>query len=319
MKHVRPKIVISACIEHSAVRYDGTMISDEVVRKLKDFVDFMPVCPEVAIGLGSPRDTLRLVKKDGNIQLLSTTKGQDYTDEMDTFTSKYLRNILSKDVDGFILKAKSPTCGTDKVKVYKGIGKAMPDQPIQNGLFAQGIVDSYIDTPIETERRLSNFKIREAFLIKTFAMASFREVKSIKQLQDFHRNNKYLFMSFHQYHMKALGNIASNRDKREFEEVYKEYKKQLHVLFSSPLTMNKRINVLAHIYGYFKKQLSQSEKDFYFSTQDDYANGYIPFSTTLRILHSFIVRFDQDYLSNQTIFEPYPKELITQLDSGKHL
>lgn len=319
MKHARPKIVISACIEHSSVRYDGTMISDEVVRKLKQFVDFMPVCPEVAIGLGSPRDTLRLVKKDGKIVLVSTTKGEDFTEQMDTFSRKYIETLQKKIVDGFILKAKSPTCGTDKVKVYKGIGKAMPDQPIQNGLFAQNIVERYLQQPIETERRLSNFNIREAFFIQIFTFASFREVKTIKELQNFHKMNKYLFMSFHQLHMKNLGNIAANRDKHSFEVVYQNYKELLQVLLACPLTKNKRINVLSHIYGYFKKYLSPSEKTFYFDTQNDYLVGRVPYSVTLNILRSFIVRFDQDYLSNQTIFEPYPKELITQLDSGKQM
>ena len=319
MKHPRPKIVISACIEHSSVRYDGTMISDEVVRKLKDFVDFLPVCPEVGIGLGSPRDTLRLVKQEDKIALVSSTKGTDHTDAMDNFSKKFINSLMRKEIDGFILKAKSPTCGTDKVKVYRGLGKAMPDRPIQNGLFADKIVTNYTTTPIETERRLSNFNIREAFFIQVFTLAAFRQVQSVKELQLFHKTNKYLFMSFHQLHMKNLGNIAANRDKKSFEEVYIDYKEKLQTLLSSPLTKQKRINVLTHIYGYFKKQLSQTEKEFYFDVQNDYLKGHIPFSVTLKILRGFIVRFDQDYLSNQTLFEPYPKDLVTQLDSGKNL
>lgn len=319
MTHSRPQIVVSACIEHSAVRFDGTMISDPVVRKLKQFVDFKPVCPEVAIGLGSPRDTLRLVKKGDKILLLSSVEGVDHTDSLMAFNKKYFDKLVKQDIDGFILKAKSPTCGTDRVKVYKGIGKAMPDQPVQNGLFAEDVTIKYPKTPIETERRLSNYKIREAFFIQIFTMASYRSVSSMKDLQNFHRINKYLFMSFHQLYMKNLGNIAANRDKLDFTEVYTLYKEKLYQLLASPLTKQKRINVLSHIYGYFKKQLSLSEKEFYFETQNDYLNGRVPFSTTLSILKSFIVRFDQGYLSSQTLFEPFPKELIVQLDSGKQL
>ncbi len=319
MKHIKPKIMISSCIEHSAVRFDGTMISSEVIRQLKDYVTFITVCPEMAIGLGSPRPTLRLIKTEQGIKLYSPSNEKDYTSVMQEFTHNYIQTLLKKDVDGFVFKAKSPTCGIDKIKVYQGETYSMPSQSVQNGVFADEILNTFNSLPVETERRLSNFSIREAFFIKIFTLAAFKQITSVKELQEFHRVNKYLFMSFHQHKMKKLGNIASNRYKEPFNEVYKAYKLMLDDLFASPITKRKRINTLEHIYGYFKRDISSEEKDFYFTAQKDYKNGHIPFSTTLRILQGFVIRFDQKYLFDQTIFEPYPKELITQLDSGKKI
>lgn len=314
----RPKVLISACIEHSSVRYDGTMISDEVVRALKKYVDFMPVCPEVAIGMPSPRDTIRLVQREGEeLKLLSSVEGIDYTEKMKNFTSKYVSKI--KDVDGFILKAKSPTCGTDKVKVYRGTGKAHTREPVPNGMFANDIVEKYSDYPIETERRLSNFSIREHFFIQIFTTALFRDIKKNGELVDFHTRCKYLFMTYNQTGLRRLGNIVANHDRLPLQIVLEKYEAELRILFKNPPSRNKRINVLTHIYGYFKNQLSDNDKTYYFQVQDDYLKGHIAYSGVLGILYSYAIRFGEEYLLKQYLFEPFPKQLIQELDSGKKI
>lgn len=321
MNHVKPNIFISACIEHSPVRFDATMISSQVVKDLKPYVNFIKVCPEVAIGMPSPRETIRLIQDNDSVKLVSSNEGHDYTEDMLSFSRKYTSNLISKDIDGFILKAKSPTCGTDKIKVYKGIGKSQPLSTVPNGLFAQEIVDSFELYPIESERRLSNFNIREHFYIRIFTLARFRFVENtpIKHLVDFHSKHKYLFMGFNQLTMKKMGNVVANHQKLPKEVVYENYKSLLFKLLSKPSSREKRINVLTHIYGYFKDSLTIDEKNYYFETQNDYLNGHVPYSSPLRVLKSFVIRFQEKYLIDQYVFDPYPKQLITQLDSGKTL
>lgn len=313
--------MVSACLEHSSVRFDGTMISDEVVRKLKEVVDFTAICPEVAIGMTAPRDAVRLVQRKGEeLKLLSSIKGADWTDKMNEFTSKYIANLKKKEWDGFIVKAKSPSCGIKNVKIYQDIGKAHVVSGKNRGMFGGALEDAYADYPIETERRLSNFLIRENFYIQIFTRASFRDVKEsgkIRNLVKFHSDNKYLFMTYHQNGLRRLGNIVANHTKETFETVVERYEIELVSLFQSPPTSKKRLNVLTHIYGYYKEKLSQEEKDYYFETQEDYLQGHLPYSSPLRILKGFAIRFNERYLMDQTIYEPYPKSLIVQLDSGK--
>lgn len=322
MNHPKPIILISACLEHSPVRFDGTQISDQVIRDMKEFVQFKPVCPEMAIGMPAPRDTIRLIRPKGErLQLVSSKEGVDFTDDMLSFSKKYIDKTFNHSYDGFILKAKSPTCGTDKVKVYKGVGKSQPLESVQNGMFAEEVVTRYENYPIESERRLSNFNIREHFFIRVFTTARYKEIKdmSIKHLVSFHSQHKYLFMTYNQTIMKNMGNVVANHEQKSVKEVYGSYFELLLQLFRHPATKQKRINVLTHIYGYFKDQLSNDEKAYYFETQNDYLQNHIPYSSPLRILKGFAIRFDQGYLLDQIIFDPYPIKLLTQLDSGKKI
>lgn len=322
MKHPKPVILISACIEHSPARYDGTTISCQTVKDMWDFVQFIPICPEMSIGMPAPRDTIRLTQKKGeNIKMVSSTEGIDFTEAMLSFSKKYVETTLDKSIDGFILKAKSPSCGTDKVKIYDGAGKSQPFGSTQNGIFASEIVDYYHEYPIESERRLSNFNIREHFYIRIFTTARFRRINVVKMkgLVEFHSIHKYLFMTYNQKIVKTLGNIVANHDNYPIDEVYKSYYDALLMLLSKPATRPKKINVLTHIYGYFKSVLSDAEKAYYLETQNDYLQGHIPYSSLLRILESFSIRFNDTYLMNQVIFDPYPKQLTTELDSGKKI
>jgi len=322
MDHPKPIILISACLEHSPARYDGTTISDQVVRDMKEHVQFIPVCPEMAIGMSAPRDAVRLTQqKGGDLKLVTSIKGLDFTDKMLSFTRKYIDKTFKKSYDGFILKAKSPTCGTDKIKVYQGTGKSQLFGTVPNGMFADEIVNRYENYPIESERRLSNFNIREHFYIRVFTTARYKEIRNtpVKNLVQFHTEHKYLFMTYNQTIMKNMGNIVANHNHLPVEQVYDLYYQLLVLLFNNPATKQKRINVLTHIYGYFKDQITNDEKAYYFETQNDYLQNHIPYSNPLRILKGFSVRFNQSYLIDQIIFEPYPKKLLTQLDSGKKI
>lgn len=319
--YIRPNIFISSCIEFDSCRYDGTKISDEFVRRLNDFVNFTRVCPEMMIGLGSPRDSLRLVERKGEtLKLLESKSGNDYTDRLNDFSDKYVERLKSKNIDGFILKAKSPTCGLHTVKVYYDTGKAHVRGAKNHGMFAAKLLETFPNVPAETERRISNYTIRDRFFVQIFTLANYRDIKTrlkAKELVAFHTNNKYLFMCYNQTTLKAMGNIVANHDHLDAATVFDNYEVKLRSLLSKEQNVKKRINVLTHIYGYFKDVLSVNEKEYYFTMLDDYLNSKIPYSSILSLLESWVIRFDQQYLINQTIYKPYPKELLTLIDSGK--
>jgi uncharacterized protein YbgA (DUF1722 family)/uncharacterized protein YbbK (DUF523 family) len=323
-KFSKPTIVLSACIEHKKLRYDGSVISSDFVKRLIPFVHFKLVCPETEIGLPSPREALRLVRKehDGEVQLLSSIHGVDHTQDMVDFTNRYIHDLKDEAIDGFLLKAKSPTCGFNGVKVYRDVGKANVYSQKQSGFFGGALVEAYPTHPLQTERHISNFVLRDHFYTSIFTLARFRTLKEdhkMKELVAFHSEFKYLFMTFSQSILNELGQIVANHEKRPSKMVYDFYEEKLRILLKEEPSKKKRINVYTHMYGYFKDRINKEEKDFFFETLNNYQNEKVPYTNVLTILISHAIRFNEKYLRQQMIFTPYPKELLLVNDSGKQL
>lgn len=319
----KPTIVISKCIEHDHCRYDGSMITSEVVQMLKPYVNFVTVCPEMAIGLPAPRESLRIVRDEKMVDhLVFSQNGKEKTEDMLIFSTTFLEGLNRAEIDGFILKHRSPSCGMNDVKMYKGIGKSNVIPGKTNGIFGAKVLELYPNVPVENEGRMRNYNLRESFLIAVFAIRAFKEVKfegKMKDLVKFQSNNKYLFMALSPGHLKSLGKIVANHDKKSFEEVGDLYEKTLIKLLLSPMDRGKNINALLHVFGYFKELLQSEEKVYFLDTLDLYNQKKVPFSVLLGILRSWSIRFKVDYLMNQTIFEPFPVELFDVTDSGKGL
>jgi len=308
----KPIVLISKCIEHGSCRYDGNSISDGFVKTLKEYVNFKPVCPEVAIGLGIPRQAIRIIYKEGDLRLVSSKAGVDVTDEMKSFTSGYIES-LSEIYDGAILKSKSPSCGIKNVKVYKDIGKVPSLSQKTIGFFGGEINKVFYDLPVEDEKRLISPLIKDHFLTQLFSVARFhqmRQDKSLKALVEFQSHNKYLLMSYHQLNQKKLGKIVANHEKYSVEEVYKKYETLLKRTLKTPLQRGKNINMLMHILGYFKDELTANEKAYFLDVLEDYNKKNVSIRIPLAILRSWVVRFEEPYLLKQTIFAPYPIELM---------
>lgn len=308
---VKPVIVLSACIEHENCRYDGSHIGSEVIQKLKEYVDFVLVCPEMAIGLPSPRESIRLVKRDsvGYVQLLGSQSETDYTQKMDDYANNYLSNINPNDIDGFIMKSKSPSCGIGQVKLYKDLVKAPLITGRHVGAFGGKVKEYFPTFPIEHEMRLTNEKIREHFLITIYTRARFKKVEKMKDLVKFHSDNKYLFMVYNQSSLNRLGNIVANHERYPVNTVKEKYFEELLRTLNRMPNRNRNINTLAHIYGYFKNDLKLKEKVYFNDTLAKYRKNILPISAVLSILKSWVIRFDNQYLLTQTIFEPYPDAL----------
>jgi uncharacterized protein YbgA (DUF1722 family)/uncharacterized protein YbbK (DUF523 family) len=314
---VKPAVIVSKCIEFESCRYNGLMISSDVVKRLKHHVHFSPVCPEVEIGLGIPRNPIRLVMVDGKARLIQPATKDDVTDKMNHFTSSFLDSL--DEVDGFILKSRSPSCGTKDVKVYSGTEKGMAVHR-SKGFFAGSVLDRFSHLAIEDEGRLTNFRIREHFLTKVFTLARFRQVKESRymgELVRFQSENKFLLMAYNQTELRILGKIVANHEKRPKVEVFKNYELHLWSAFARPSRHTSNINVLLHGLGGFSKKLSSDEKSFFLNTIEEYRDERVPLSVPLSILKSWAVRFEDNYLVNQTFVEPYPVELMEITDSGK--
>lgn len=309
---IKPKIVISSCIEHCNCRYDKTYIANKYVKKMKDFVDFIQVCPEMEIGLGTPREAIRLIKRDGEdkILLVGSQTGKDVTDIMDKFTSNFIENLDADEIDGFILKSKSPTCAVAQAKMYKNIGKAHTIPGKFKGKFGGRIKEFYLDHPVEHDMRLTNDQLRDHFLINVFARAKFKKISKIKELVKFHSEYKYLMMVYNQSSLKKLGNIVANHNHNIFEEVKKQYFSEMINTFKRLPNTMRYVNTLLHIYGYFKNDINNKEKSFFLDALNKYQEDKLPLVVILNLLKSWVVRFDNNYLMNQTIFEPYPIELM---------
>ncbi len=317
---VRPKVVVSRCLEFDHCRYNGDMISSPTVAKLKDYVDFIPVCAEVEIGLGVPRSPIRIVLDEGGHRLVQPASGKDVTESMETFCADFL-DSLGENVDGFILKFRSPSCGLKDVKVYPSLGKSGAIEKT-SGYFGGAVLKRYYSLPIEDEGRLRNSRIKEHFLTKLFALADFRKVKaeaSMKELVRFHTENKFLLMAYNQAELKKLGAIVANHEKKPFNEVISEYEVHLSSAFSRPPKYTSSINVLMHALGHFSDKLSNAEKALFFDWIQKYREGKTSLCPAINTIRSWIVRFEDQYLMNQTFFKPYPEGLMEIDPVNSHL
>lgn len=313
----KPKIVVSKCLGFDACRYNGQTISDRFVKNLEKYVEYKTICPEVEIGLGVPRNPIRLVSEKNEILLYEPSTSSEYTENMKEFSSTFLDSL--EEVDGFILKGRSPSCGIKDVKVYLGKEKAVGSTK-GIGIFAKEVLERFPGLAIEEEGRLTNFRIREHFLTKVYLMFNLRKIiftGSMSELVKFQSYNKYLFMAYHQREQKLLGRIVANHDKRKFQDVIEDYKKHLGFLLARPARYTNYINALMHIFGYFSENLSPKEKEFVLGTLEKYREAKVPLSVPLNLIRSYVIKYQQEYLLDQSIWAPYPEELIDISDSGK--
>ena len=308
-EYSRPCIVISRCIEFDPCRYDGSKIPSPVVAQLKSHVDCIPICPEVEIGLGIPRATVRIVRLEGIDHLLQPATGRDVTGEMTAFANRFLDSLPP--VDGFILKGGSPTSGTSGVRVYPSAEKSMAIEKTA-GFFAREVLKRFSELPIEDELRLNNARIRDHFLAGIFTLAAFREIEATRDreaLVEFHGANKFLLMACHQQLMHEMGRVVASRAQTEPEELFFHYRHLLCAALAQVPRYTSNINVLHHALGYFSTRVSGEEKAYCLRLIDRYKEGHATLAEPRDLLRSWVIRFREPALLDQTFFAPYPVEL----------
>lgn len=313
----KPIVVASRCFEWDACRYNGQTIPDNFIQALEPWVEFRPVCPELEIGLGVPRDPVRIVRKGGKRKLVQPASGRDLTRLMSEFSARFLDTV--SEADGFILKSRSPSCGL-------GDAKEFPDPENETpagkgaGFFAGAVLERFPGLAIEDEGRLRNFRIREHFLTKLYTLARFRDVRkagTANALANFHTENKLLLMSYSRKETRALGKIAADSGGKSPLEMISEYGERLRHALGSPRKRPSSINALMHALGYFSGKLTGREKAHFLDQLEAFREGRTPLSAVLSVLESWVIKYEEGYLARQTFFEPYPGALSGLPDSGK--
>lgn len=308
--HASPIVVLSKCLEQEACRYNAQVIRDDFVRELEPFVRYVTTCPEVEIGLGVPRDPIRLVQIDGSTRLMQPSTERDLTSSMRAFATSFLDTLEA--VDGFILKNRSPSCGIKDVKIYAAAGNAPPSGK-GPGLFAEHVLERCGHLAVEDEGRLRNPRIRHHFLTRLFALASFRSVErnpTIRRLTEYHATNKLLFMAHNQTAMRELGAIAANPERLPVATVFASYREGLARVLARPARPGSWVNVAQHAFGYFSDTLVPREKTFFATLLDEYRQERQPLQSVLSVLSGWLARVEVPYLEAQTFFEPYPPMLL---------
>lgn len=316
MEVTKPRVVVSRCIEFDHCRWNAQIISSNTVKKLKPFVEFIPVCAEVAIGLGTPRQAIRLAAIDGETRLITSMEGEDITDNMQVFCQSYRPSELP--VHGFILKSRSPSCGMSNVKVYPGAGKISVLHARGAGFFADAMMRRYPHAVFEDEGRLTNLRIREHFLTALFVNQRYSTLShKMADLVAFHSDNKYLFMSYNQAVLRKMGHIVANHEKLPINEVFVHYRELLTRLLLRLPRMGSWLNSLMHMFGYVSAKLDADERAFFMQLCDQYKKQQVPLIALTKMLHAWALRFDEKYLLRQTLLQPYPQQLQDIHDSGK--
>lgn len=317
---IKPKVVISKCIEHGSCRYDGSMISSDFVKRVKKYIDFTTVCPEVEIGLSIPRESIRLIEVDDEKRLVASINGEECTEAMRNFVDDFCENRLDTSVHGAILKGRSPSCGIKDVKVYPSAGRVACLPKKTTGFFGGGLMDYDPYLALEDEGRLRNYDIRDHFLTRIYTMARFEDLyksATMAKLVAFHSDHKYLLMAYHQTEQKLLGRIVANHDQLPLAEVMDQYGHHLKKALMKPLRKGRNTNMILHMFGYVSDYLSTEEKAFFLEQLSLYNQNKKPLSAIMTVLYGWVIRFDVVYLKNQHIFEPYPIEILDVMDSGK--
>lgn len=305
----KPKIIVSECLCGKKCRYDGQGYNDKVIQSLKDYVDIQTVCPEVSIGLPTPREPIRIEKhkEKEEYKLIDYSSTHDYTNQMVEFAEEFVCNL--GDVDGFILKSKSPTCGIKDVKIYYH-GNKYSIGNNGSGFFSQKIMDKYNYLPIENEGRLKNYDIRDNFFTKIFLI---NDLKNAKNIREFHNRNLLLLKS---YNEELADKLSELLNKKEIENI-SDYKEKILNIVSNKRNKNNKISVIVNLFEKYKPMLNTKEINMFYELINSYNNQKIPFSSLMVAIKMYATRFDDNDILNQTFFYPYPENLINITDSGK--
>ncbi len=314
MNPVKPVVIVSRCLGIEACRYNGEIIRDDLTSALANFADIISVCPESDIGMGTPRDPVRIVEnKDGKF-LHQEKTGNNYTEAMANFSESFLQSRII--ADGFILKSKSPSCAIHDARIYNGFSPtAMHHRGA--GFLGEAVLIHHPLSPVEDEARLSNFSIRENFLTRLFIFAMLRRLSDagIHELLEFHRRNKILLMAYGHSGQKQLGHILGDYTEN-YNAVYTAYAETFRKHLSTIPTYKNRINALVHAIGGMKKELKSTEKKLFADSLEDYRKERLPYPAILKLLHGWAVTYENNYLLEQSILNPFPADLFLLNDSG---
>lgn len=303
------RIGISRCLLGENVRYDGGHQLDRYIKDtLGRYFEYVGVCPEVECGMSTPREALRLVGDPEHPRLVTRQSGRDYTSQMQDWGARRLGGLETEDLCGFIFKAKSPSSGMTRIKVYQENGNPLMAGV---GIWARMFMDRFPLLPVEDDGRLHDPRIRENFIEQVFVFKRFRDMikkgEKTGNLMEFHTRHKLLIRAHSEKLYREMGKLVA--DSKGRENAFEEYLELLTRALKLQATIKKHRNVLLHIMGHFKKFLTGDEKQEMVEVIDHYADGLIPLIVPITLVNHFVRKYDEPYLKKQYYLNPHPIEL----------
>jgi uncharacterized protein YbgA (DUF1722 family)/uncharacterized protein YbbK (DUF523 family) len=305
------RLGISTCLLGKAVRYDGGHKLDRFITEtLGRYVEYVPVCPEVECGMPVPRESMHLEGDPESPRLITTKTGIDKTGQMMSWAKMRVVELEKDNLMGFIFKSDSPSSGMERVKVYSEKNMAARKGI---GLFARAFMEHFPLLPVEEEGRLHDPVLRENFIERVFALARWREILDAKagrgNLVEFHSKHKFLIMAHSARHYQEMGRLVARGKQIPLRELFAEYQQLLMEGLKLRATSKKNANVLMHMAGYFKGQLSSGEKAELLDIIDLYRTELVPLIVPITLINHYVRKYGQQYLADQFYLHPHPIEL----------
>lgn len=302
---------VSACVLGERVRFDsGHKVSNFVTKELAPHLEFISVCPEVGIGMPVPRPTIRLISDEERIALVETKDEQrDYTEAMQAFAKDKVAELDQLSLCGYIVCAKSPTCGMERVKVYK---KNNADKD-GVGMYTRVLMESMPWLPIEEDGRLNDPVLKENFITRVYCLhdlyTSMGGLPTASKLIEFHSRYKLTLMAHHPQSYRELGRLVASINQYDINEFFNLYRLGLMQAIATRASRKNNTNVLMHLQGYFKRSLNKDQKAELRKVIDDYRIGLLPLLAPMTLIKHYLNAYPDSYLDKQKYLNPYPQEL----------
>ena len=302
---------ISSCLLGNKVRHDGGHKRNVyVLSTLAEYFSFRPYCPEMAVGLGVPRPTIRLTRSPAGVRLTgSDDPGMDITDDMKRWSESAIRDM--KDLSGFILKNNSPSCGMERVRIYDGKGAPSRDG---TGLFAAALMQAMPWLPVEEEGRLNDPMLRENFIERVFVYYRWQQLAnnglSVSGLMEFHQRHKFILLAHDEVEYRKLGPLIANVNRENLGRVADDYRLRMMTCLKARASRKRHANVLMHVMGYLKNKIDGDDKKELIEVMDSYRHGKVPLIVPVTLMRHHLRRFPDEYISSQYYMAPYPEELM---------
>lgn len=312
MTTVPLRLGISRCLLGEEVRFDGGHKRDNFLTDVFGrYVEWVPVCPEVEAGLGTPREAMRLVGDPRHPRLVTIKSGTDHTRAVERMTAHRVKELGGLDLSGYVFKKDSPSCGMERVRIYNEHG-----MPGRNGvgLFARAFIEEFPLIPVEEEGRLCDPALRENFIERAFCYRRWQDLVQSgitrQVLVQFHTIHKYLLMAHSPQYYQALGWLVAQAHQHRPKDLAKQYGELFMKALAVKATVRKHVNVLQHILGYFKDRLGAQEKAELLGVIGDYHQELTPLVVPLTLIKHYVRIFDVSYMRDQVYLDPHPKELM---------
>ena len=306
------RLGISRCLLGDEVRFDGGHKRDSFLTDVFGrYVEWVPICPEVEAGLGTPREAMRLVGDPQNPRLVTIKSGTDHTHALETLTTNRIAQLMELDLSGYVFKKGSPSCGIERVRIYNEHG-----MPNRNGvgLFARAFIEQFPLIPVEEEGRLCEPTLRENFIERVFCYRHWQDLVQSgvtrRALVQFHTIHKYLLLAHSPQQYEVLGRLVGQAEQHHPKEFAHRYGELFMKALAVKATVRKHVNVLQHILGYFKERLDAREKAELLVVIGDYHQGLTPLIVPLTLIKHYVQTYEVDYIRDQVYLNPHPKELM---------